>query len=389
MASGMSATCVLTYQTMSMTQIKTEKQMHATTTLTAMGTKTPWAASLAMPARETTTARFMSIATKRTSTGTAWETSVTTAPKIGIQIRQIPMRTGLATSATGVVMVTAMESLTAKTTVVTSPTTTSLTMTTTIREMSAMTMTTMTGSLMTTTTASLSITLARKIATITSSGMPVKTTTMGTERRTFRTIALDPHGTSQSDPKWELRNKGAEIVQTLNSDPGLAIGPDKIEGVDFEGTFFVNTYSDDDYVGFVFSFQDNSKFYVVMWKKSRQTYWERSPFTAIAKAGIQLKLVDSKEGPGQWLRNAMWHTGHTKDHVKLIWQDKSQSGWQSKVAYRWLLIHRPKIGLIRLRIFKGRQVVADSGNQFDNTLKGGGRLGVFCFSQEQLIWSDQ
>ena len=76
-----------------------------------------------------------------------------------------------------------------------------------------------------------------------------------TDFNSFTKIALDPHGASQSDPKWELRNKGAEIVQTLNSDPGLAIGPDKIEGVDFEGTFFVNTYSDDDYVGFVFSFQ--------------------------------------------------------------------------------------------------------------------------------------
>ena len=76
-----------------------------------------------------------------------------------------------------------------------------------------------------------------------------------TDFNSFTKIALDAHGTSQSDPKWELRNKGAEIVQTLNSDPGLAIGPDKIEGVDFEGTFFVNTRRDDDYVGFVFSFQ--------------------------------------------------------------------------------------------------------------------------------------
>lgn len=41
----------------------------------------------------------------------------------------------------------------------------------------------------------------------------------------------------------------------------------------------------------------------------------------------------------------------------------------------------------RLRIFEGENMVADSGNLFDSTLKGG-RLGVFCFSQEAIIWSD-
>ena len=124
-----------------------------------------------------------------------------------------------------------------------------------------------------------------------------------------------------------------------------------------------------------------------MWKKNTQTYWQATPFRAVAEPGIQLKLVQSDTGPGQMMRNSLWHTGNTDRQVKLLWKDPRNVGWREKVAYRWLLLHRPKIGLIRLRIFEGENMVADSGNVFDGTLKGG-RLGVFCFSQEMIIWSD-
>lgn len=208
-----------------------------------------------------------------------------------------------------------------------------------------------------------------------------------TDFRNYQTVALDPEGDSQIDPNWVILNEGAEIVQTLNSDPGLAVGYHAFGGMDFEGTVFVNTEIDDDYIGFVFSYQDNRHFYSVMWKKNSQTYWKSAPFQAVAEPGIQIKLVASTTGPGRVLRNSLWHTGDTPNQVRLIWKDPQNAGWSENTAYRWTLIHRPKIGLIRLQIYQGDRVVTDSGNQFDLSLKGG-RLGVFCFSQEAIIWSD-
>ena len=53
------------------------------------------------------------------------------------------------------------------------------------------------------------------------------------------------------------------------------------------------------------------------------------------------------------------------------------------------MLHRPKVGLIRLKLWEGEEMIADSGNLVDDgedSLRGG-RLGVYCDSQEGIIWS--
>ena len=158
-------------------------------------------------------------------------------------------------------------------------------------------------------------------------------------------------------------------------------------GVDFEGTLYVDDTTDDDFVGFIFGYQNHAKFYVVMWKRNPQQYWRAHPFRAIADPGITLKLVDSITGPGKILRNSLWNTEGRDQQVKLLWKGSENQKWEPNVSYRWKLLHRPSIGLIRLWIYQGRSLIADSGNIFDSTHKGG-RLGLFDFSQEMVIWSD-
>lgn len=267
--------------------------------------------------------------------------------------------------------------------------------------------------------------------------------------------------TASFEPKYNIQFPSViQYIVLYNSTSVTPVSPPgytAFSGVDFEGTFHVNTVTDDDYAGFIFGYQDSSSFYVVMWKQVEQIYWQANPFRAVAEPGIQLKVaytttkekiimlwynyiwdcsasvdkeglvysrvpstanmvvtelcsyryyiwhfssrsvwkyngtirqysvfspkhsnirellrhatwhtaikgwsrflvicgfekaVKSNTGPGENLRNALWHTGDTSEQVKLLWKDARNVGWKDKTSYRWFLQHRPADGYIRYR----------------------------------------
>lgn len=53
---------------------------------------------------------------------------------------------------------------------------------------------------------------------------PLNQNIKSTDFRKFQVVLLDPAGTTQSDPLWVIRSQGTELLQTANSDPGIALG---------------------------------------------------------------------------------------------------------------------------------------------------------------------
>ena len=196
-----------------------------------------------------------------------------------------------------------------------------------------------------------------------------------TDFRGIKAIDLCNLNCDHTPPKWEFRDEGKEIWQGENSIGGIAIGKQRLSAMNFSGTIFVEDEGDDDWVGFVFSFQDTSNFYVVYSSKigSNQGPWK-------------IVQVNSTTGPSKELDVALRNTASMPEQTKILWQDPAGRGWKAKTPYRFLLQHHPIAGVIRLIIHEGSDELLNTGDLKDSALAGG-RVGVFVSSQPKEIWS--
>ncbi|KAK3597613.1 hypothetical protein CHS0354_030160 [Potamilus streckersoni] len=199
-------------------------------------------------------------------------------------------------------------------------------------------------------------------------------------------VNLDPTLSTSSSPVWKVVSNGTEVLQTKATEiPSMLIGNQSYGAVEYSGTWYVSSTAAEDYIGFVFGYVNNSKFYVAMWKRTNHNF-RNSTYRAGIK-GIQIKVVDSNTGPGTTLSQALWHSYETNSQVRYLWQDPDMQGWEPKTTYRWHLTHQPSRGYIRLITYRGDTQLVDSGAIYDSTITGG-RLGAIQHGAFSVIWSD-
>ncbi|KAL5007409.1 hypothetical protein ScPMuIL_016215 [Solemya velum] len=198
-------------------------------------------------------------------------------------------------------------------------------------------------------------------------------------------VTLDPSMTG-TKPDWIITARGIQISQNAESEiPVMLIGDQRYGAIEYSGTWYVNSDKGDNYIGFVFGYVSNRKFYAVIWRGDNQNYGGGAYRGGIK--GPQIKLVDSATGPSSTLSNAIWHSADTADQVTLLWHEPSMTGWKHFTAYRWHLSHQPSTGRMRLLVYNGLNLLADSGNVYDTRISGG-RVGVLSFNQAHVIWSN-
>ncbi|XP_067016443.1 cartilage oligomeric matrix protein-like isoform X3 [Acropora muricata] len=205
---------------------------------------------------------------------------------------------------------------------------------------------------------------------------------------TFKTMIIDTDtGHGRNKPFWKVNKKGDEIQQVENSAASILTGIQVFNDVEYSGTLFINTVSDNDIVGIVFGYLSRKKFFVASWKQEDQVYWGSRPFRAQALATFNIKKIHSSSGDLAMLRNVLWHTGNKTNEATLLWKDPKMRGWQYKTAYSWQLVYLPSKRTMRLKLWsKYNQLMIDTGEISDPDILGG-RLGFMSFSQEKVIWS--
>jgi RHS repeat-associated protein len=174
---------------------------------------------------------------------------------------------------------------------------------------------------------------------------------------------------SQTNASWQRDATNTVVTQTINADPSILVSDFNFSNAQMEGTWRVNTSTDDDYIGFVFGYQNSEHFYLFDWKQSTQDD---------AARGMSLKVVsaDSPLTAGDF-----WPTAGNGTRVRPLYHNTI--GWAEFIDYQFTLQFHP--GEIRIIVKRGTTILADF--TVNDATYTNGRFGFYNYSQAQVRYS--
>ena len=182
----------------------------------------------------------------------------------------------------------------------------------------------------------------------------------------------------QPDAAWSVNGTKTVINQSVDCDPSIYVsdvptGQERIVGD-------IKTLgADDDFIGFVFGYQDASHFYVFDWKGGSQVHEN-----LFAEKGMSLKVVDAAT---PLTIQDLWPTAGNGSRVRTLYHNTI--AWSNAYSYRFVLDYRP--GQITVTVFEMRQpgVLYNTLTSFtvSDSRYPSGRFGFYNYSQAATTYS--
>ncbi len=185
---------------------------------------------------------------------------------------------------------------------------------------------------------------------------------------------------------WAVQGGGTSVNQTINGDPTFYVSPDTFINVAIEGSFRVNTSSDDDYIGFVFGFKNptgNSTqydTYLFSWKRTSQNKYTSTGILARAEEGMTLAKVTGNISTANDILTNFWGHQNTAGKYEVLGTNyNTNQGWNSFTTYTFQLVYTST----RATILVNNQVIFDVPGCYER-----GRFGFYNYSQSDVNYSN-
>jgi len=213
-------------------------------------------------------------------------------------------------------------------------------------------------------------TLARPLAAVALAGASLGQAQI-IDLSTWQTIQYELN--SQPDSSWDLQPGNTSVLQSVNSDASILLSDFNAVGQEIRGTWRVETGSDDDFMGFVFGYQDRGHFYLFDWKQNSQSF--QGDF---AEVGMSLKVVQIPGG-GDPTQDDLWPS---TDSPNVTVPLHNTIPWVEFVDYEFVLNWVP--GSIEITVLEDGMML-EHWVLADSTYTSGS-LGFYNYSQDNVLY---
>jgi len=182
---------------------------------------------------------------------------------------------------------------------------------------------------------------------------------------------------------WVLEPGNTAVKQVINADPSFYLNNLDQTQYSIQGSWEVTSAAgDDDYMGFVFGYQNSSNFYAFDWKQGTQGYVGRT-----AAEGMTIKKFDGAGSNGlvDLSLEEFWENQVNFGDMSVLATNHSNNGWAANVLYDFKLDFNQAPGDIHVVVKQGATILWDVS--VNDPTFGHGQFGFFNNSQANVRYA--